>query len=123
MREHKFCGKRIDNGEWVSGCLVELDFHDSHDYVEESQIVLQNGHTYTVIPESVGEYNGLWDKHESEICEGDIVQYPDGSGRQEVIFKDGCFEIKENEYNNWELREIIGKKFDNPELLKVDNGK
>ena len=69
MREIKFRGKRIDNGEWVYGCYLKRWTgtkykHYIHDGLSE----------YEVDPETVGEYSGLLDKNSVEVFEGDIAQ-------------------------------------------------
>jgi len=134
MREHRYRGKMIGKGDWVYGCLVELDYHDSHDYVKESQIVLQNGHIYKVIPETVGEYTGKDDDNYKEIYEGDIiVDTLNPTCKLEVEYKefyhsDGWTSNRgmgfdfENLFSNNRVR-VIGNKFENPEIQKVDNGK
>ena len=63
MREIKFRGERVDNGEWVYGYYFQLG---SHHYIR-SDI-----HVWEVHPETVGQYTGLKDKNGVEIYEDDM---------------------------------------------------
>jgi len=65
MREIKFRGKRIDNGEWVYGYYIYRLLgkkQKSHEHLmacnseDESELRF-----YEVIPETVGEFTGLYD--------------------------------------------------------------
>jgi hypothetical protein len=65
MREIKFRGKRVDNGEWVFGDYSRYSKDESTIMVD---LLEQEGHW--VPSETVGQYTGLKDKNGVEILRG-----------------------------------------------------
>ena len=122
MREILFRGKRVDNGEWIQGDIVQFPVHGAE-----------------VDSDTVGQYTGLTDKNGKKIFEGDILQgfwYCEGVRAKVVWIDDAAtFGIlysfrKSGEETAWLnsswykftsespcFPEIIGNIYDNPELL------
>lgn len=74
MREILFCGKRIDNGEWIEGYYVPACFGR---FPCRPAIVPEPNDEWKPIevnPKTVGQFAGLPDKNGTDIFEDDIVR-------------------------------------------------
>lgn len=124
MREIKFRGKSLDNGEWVYGDLhIRTPFPHIHSEIDYSRVKID--------PHTVGQFTGRHDKNGKEIYEGDIVviggvikgyvRYNARYWRYEIAAED---EPLENERISSGRPEecwmVIGNIYDNPELLKTE---
>lgn len=137
-------GKRIENGEWVYGCLINnlffkwqtrepipyivdpAQYEDYDSFDDIGDLAVQ------VDPETVGQYTGMQDRNGKEIFEGDIINVPAWKMNGEVNFTSGMFKVRDRmrAYFNPSLAsfmvevrcDVIGNIHDNPELLEVSNG-
>ena len=133
MRETKFRGKCINNGEygyqkdgdWVYGFPNFEVVESGGDYVGVYYINdWERGYTFEVDVNTIGQYTGLKDKKDKKIFEGDILKgifygfpFPVNDYKFRVFWDNEEAGFKANYFNANECK-IIGNIYDNKELLE-----
>ena len=117
-----------DQGNGMVSCqLVDAEIVSCIAYKSKTHVGLD---FCKVIPETVGQFTGLYDKNDKELdwWEGDLFRfYLDST--YEIKWIDGAFYFSSHTYKqlcstvNWwaTLPKKIGNRFENPELLEQDN--
>jgi uncharacterized phage protein (TIGR01671 family) len=123
VREILFRGKRLDNGEWIQGDIVQFPVHGIVRIVEQEPSYKDA----EVDSDTVGQYTGLTDKNSNEIFEGDIVKTSHGGSTYyaKIEWDDGSFWVTNHDIQmpsyisevSKTYLEIIGNIYDNPELV------
>ena len=133
MRTIKFRGKTHGNGKWYYGSLVYSNEINAAIYYQIGNGLVKTMDWVYVIPETIGQFTGLYDCNGNKIYEGDIVEWEKDGLMYVVKFWNGMFyasvkECNDGIFGGFPLHaltkhddrkcKIAGNIHDNPELLK-----
>jgi hypothetical protein len=131
MDRYLFRGKRVDNGEWVQGCLYYFNLESNpqlpiRTIMALPNTLIDNENEFDADPATIGQCTGLRDKNGTLIFEGDIVTCGEQAGiiswnNSENGYPHLCWVI----YYKSHIRpihkdttcEIIGNVHDHPHLI------
>ena len=132
MREILFKAKRLDNGEWVEGSLLQTTAVSLKSFIIESSCYTFDKWDWNecvqVDTDTICQYTGLTDKNGNKIWENDVVEIPTENGWFIIEWSDTEAKWQMNNEsdnfivdfdNYWSYQvEVIGNIFDNPELIE-----
>lgn len=114
-REYFFRGKDIESGKWVYGGFFPTF------YGKILFIVKDFNNFRKVIPETVEQFTGLFDKNHRKIFEGDIIEavyFHLGNEIHNKFVVNDIRMLSSFPWSSYKDFEVIGNIHDNSELLK-----
>lgn len=119
MRDILFRGKAVNTGDWVYGSLLVFD--EDNYYI---CVLSENGEfmdKIKVIPESVGQFTGMYATDKTKIFEGDLIYIclcNDESVSGEIVWSwnSGCWNI-----SNTEINEAVWVFMSHCKFIQVEN--
>jgi uncharacterized phage protein (TIGR01671 family) len=124
-REILFRGKSPQINKWVYGEFTTFEIQSD---LYEEPLTRHMINFTAVIPDTIGQFTGLYDIRGNRIFEDDIVYVPKNDWKYTVEFMTGRYIMVREDVNNYCLEfedveydggvRIIGNTHDNPELLK-----
>lgn len=133
LREIKFRGKSIFGiHEWLYGSLLLLN---GKSYICPDKEAAWNMTRYEVIPNTVGQFTGLFDKNGKEIYEGDILHTITFGFEPEeytaiILYRNCSFQLSngrnlfyfgQSDFTKMDDTIVIGNIYDHPELIKEED--
>ena len=100
-----FKAKRLDDGEWVQGYIVKYGFTGQEKWYIVPEYA-SDLYSFLIDKNTICQCTGLKDKNGKLVWENDIVDYRGRKGK-----------VK---YECESRGEVIGNKFDHPELLESE---
>lgn len=136
-RQIKFRAKRLDNGKWAYGGLIEADDYCIIDqrnelYVERDYVFRGDTHFFQLSgvmcdEKTIGQFTGMHDKNGKEIYENDVILQQGYSSKRPMLvrFEHGAFIVGWHSGSSTATRpmliqkrcEVLGNIYDNPELI------
>lgn len=104
MRKIKFRGKRLDNGEWVFGCLI--DYSVIKQISHGKLCILHESGSCEVDPDTVGQFTGFGDSEGIEVYESDRLEGHD-DGEVSIEWSEDCWICRFDKQNVIPLCELL----------------
>jgi len=128
MKELLFRGKSLETGAWVEGGVAK---RDGHAYIFKFDEYCKRYDMIAVDPDTVGQFIGIYDRYDTKIFEGDVVDgrtwvvthYTDTTNEETGEVMEASWYLQRDNWDNFFClhrlfsHEVLGNIYDNPELL------